>query len=458
MKRRTLLTGSVALAASPLAGARAQATKTTVVWWHAMTGVNADEINRIAATFNASQQGVEIQPVYKGGYADVLTAAIAAWRANQAPHLVQIFEVGTGSMLAAGPATKQVWQLAEETGVALDPSLYIPGVRGYYALADGRQASMPFNSSTAMMWYNKDAFAKAGLDPEKPPATWAGTVAAARAIKAKIDADQGKADADKALGTVSIPVTSSWLIWIQLEQFGAIHDLPFASKANGFEGLDAELKFNGAGQVKQWQRLLDMSKEGTFKYTGRDTAPDAVFYSGQAAIGFGSSAGRGDIVRNAKFSWGEAMLPIDTEINPNPINSIIGGASLWTMTARDRTPAEYKGVAEFLKFLGRPDEDSEWHQVTGYVPVTFGGYEKAKADGYYQKAVGADLPIQQLARGKVTENSRGLRLGRLAEIRNILYEETEKMLQGQQTAQQALDSGVQRGNRVLREFQKSVGG
>lgn len=115
-------------------------------------------------------------------------------------------------------------------------------------------------------------------------------------------------------------------------------------------------------------------------------------------------------------------------------------------------------MAEFLKFIGRPDEDAEWHQVTGYVPVTFGGYEKSKADGYYQKAVGADLPIQQLARGKVTENSRGLRLGRLAEIRNILYEETEKMLQGQQTAQQALNSGVQRGNRVLREFQKSVGG
>jgi sn-glycerol 3-phosphate transport system substrate-binding protein len=458
MKRRTLLAGSVALAASPLAPLRAQAAKTPIVWWHAMTGVNGEEINRIAAGFNASQSEYEVQPIFKGGYADVLTAAIAAWRANQAPHLVQIFEVGTGSMLAAGPATKQVWQLAQETGVALDPALYIPGVRGYYSLSDGRQASMPFNSSTAMMWYNKDAFAAAGLDPEKPPATWADTVAAARAIKAKLDAEQGKPVAEKAMGPVTMPVTSSWLIWVQLEQYGAIHDLPFASKANGFDGLDAELKFNGPAQVKQWQRLLDMSKEGTFKYTGCDTAPDAVFYAGQAAIGFGSSAGRGDIVRNAKFKWGEAMLPIDTEVNPNPINSIIGGASLWTMTARERTPAEYKGVAEFLKYCGQPDVDAHWHQTTGYVPVTFSGYEKSKADGYYQKAVGADLPIQQLARGKVTENSRGLRLGRLAEIRNILYEETEKMLQGQQTAQQTLDAGVQRGNRVLREFQKSVGG
>jgi sn-glycerol 3-phosphate transport system substrate-binding protein len=451
MKRRTLLTGSVALAATPFASPRAQAAKTPIVWWHAMTGVNGDAINHIAAGFNASQPDYEVQPVYKGGYADVLTAAIAAWRANQAPHIAQIFEVGTGSMLAAGPATKQVWQLAKETGVALDPSLYIPGVRAYYSLSDGRQASMPFNSSTAMMWYNKDAFAAAGLDPEQPPATWDDTVAAAGKIKAAIAAG-------KAGGSVTIPATSSWLIWIQLEQYSAIHNLPYATKANGFDGLGTELKFNAPAQVKQWQRLLDMSQAGTFKYTGRDTTPDAVFFAGQAAIGFGSSAGRGDIVRNAKFRWGEAMLPIDPAVNPNPINSIIGGASLWTMTTRERTPAEYKGVALFLQYLGKPDVDATWHQTTGYVPVTFGGYERAKAEGYYQSNVGADLPIQQLSRGKVTENSRGLRLGRLAEIRNILYEETEKMLQGQQTAQQTLDNGVERGNRVLREFQKSVGG
>jgi sn-glycerol 3-phosphate transport system substrate-binding protein len=449
MKRRTLLAGSVALAA-PFAAPRAQGAKIPLTWWHAMTGANADEINRIVSGFNASQSAYEVQAIYKGGYADVLTASIAAWRANQAPHLTQIFEVGTGSMMAAGPATKQVWQLAKETGVALDPSKYIPGVRGYYALSDGRQASMPFNASTAVMWYNKDAFAAAGLDPDKAPATWEETMAAARKVKAAIDA--GKT------GSVTIPVTSSWFVWIQLEQYGAIHDLPFASKGNGFDGLDAVLQFNGAPQVKHWARLADMAKEGTFKYTGRDNTPDAVFYSGQAAIGFNSSAGRGDIVRNAKFAWGEALLPTDPAVNPHPINSIIGGASLWTMTAKGRTAAEYKGVAEFLKYCGQPDVDAHWHQTTGYVPVTFGGYEKSKADGYYQKAVGADLPIQQLARGKVTPNSRGLRLGRLAEIRNILYEEAEKMFQGQQTAKQALDSGAQRGNKVLREFQKSVGG
>jgi sn-glycerol 3-phosphate transport system substrate-binding protein len=450
MKRRTLLAASAVTPLAAMGRARAQSGKLQLVWWHSMSGANGEEINRLAKAFNDSQSEAEVQAIFKGGYADSLTAAIAAWRADQAPHLVQIFEVGTGSMLAAGPATKQVWQLAKETGVALDPAIYIPGVRGYYSLPDGRLASKPFNSSTAVMWYNKDAFAAAGLDPEKAPATWPEVIAAAKAIKAKVGTPE--------MGAVKFPVTSSWMIWAQLEQFGAIHDLPFATKANGFEGLDAELVFNGPHQVAQWDRLLGMAKDGLYEYGGRDTVPDALFYSGQAAIGFGSSAGRGDIVRNAKFKWAAAFLPIDPAVTTNPINSIIGGASLWTMTTKQRTDAEYKAVAHFLTFLSSPEQDAHFHQTTGYVPVTFAGYEKSKAEGYYDKAPGADVAIKQLSRGTMTANSRGLRLGRLAEIRAILYEETEKALQGQQTGKQALDNGVQRGNRVLREFQKSVGG
>ena len=197
--------------------------------------------------------------IYKGGYADVLTATIAAFRAGQAPHLAQIFEVGTGTMLAAGQATKQVWELTKETGVAIDPKTYIPAVRGYYSLADGRMASMPFNSSTAVMWYSKDAFRKAGLDPDKPP-TWT-TCEAAQAVKARIDADRRSRTRQGTAGT-EIPMTTSWLSWIQLEQYSALHDIPFASKADGFEGLDAQLEINSKPHVKHMQRLLDMSKDG----------------------------------------------------------------------------------------------------------------------------------------------------------------------------------------------------
>jgi sn-glycerol 3-phosphate transport system substrate-binding protein len=257
MKRRNLIAGAAALAATRPAFAQTGA-KTQIVFWHAMTAALGEQVNRICDSFNASQSAVAVTPIYKGSYPEVLTAAIAAWRAGQAPHLVQMFEVGTGSMLAAGPAVKQVWQLAQETGVPLDPKVFIPAVRGYYSLSDGRMASMPFNSSTAMMWYNKDAFEKAGLDPEAPPKTWQEVVTTARTIKEK--------------NAATIPMTTSWPTWIQFEEYSAIHNIPFATKADGFDGLEAELVINTPPFVKHLQRLLDMAKEGTFKYGGRDTA------------------------------------------------------------------------------------------------------------------------------------------------------------------------------------------
>ena len=442
MKRRTLLAGTAALAAAPLIRARAQAAKTKIVWWHAMTASLGEAVNHQVEAFNQSQTAVEVQAIYKGGYSDLLNAAIAASRAGQAPHLAQIFEVGTGTMLAAGKAVKQVWELSKETGVTLDPKTYIPAVRGYYSLTDGRMASMPFNSSTSVMLYSKDAFRKAGLDPDKPPATWEDVVKAAQVIKAKSAAE--------------VPCTSAWLSWIQLEQYSSLHNIAFASEADGFAGLGAKLEINSKAHVKNMARLLEMSKDGSFVYAGRDNAPDQLLVSGKAGIHFDSSGMRGDLVKSAKFDWGAAYLPYDPELIKSPLNSIIGGASLWTMTAPNRTPDEYKAVATFLQFIGKPENDAYWHQHTGYVPVTLAGFELSKQQGFYQKNPGADLPVLQLTRGTVTANSKGLRLGRLPEIRNIIYEEMEKGFQGKQTAQQAMDSAVERGNKVLREFQKAV--
>ena len=446
MKRRTLLAAATTTVAGAMTGAlparvRAEE-RTKVVFWHAMTAALGAEVDRLVAAFNATQADVEVTALYKGGYADVMTATIAAFRAGQAPHLAQIFEVGTGTMLAAGKAVKQVWELAQETGVPIKPENYIPAVRGYYSLPDGRMASAPFNSSTAITWINKDAFQKAGLDPSKPPATWQEVVAAARAVKEKDAAE--------------IPMITSWPCWIQLEQYSALHNIPFATKANGFEGLDAELAINSKPQVKHIQRLLDMAKEGTFKYAGRDNAPDPLLLAGKAAIAFNSSGMRGDLIKSAKFAWAPAYLPYDPEIIASPLNSIIGGASLWPMTAPNRTAAEYKGVALFLQFLATPENAAAWHQHTGYVPVTLAGFELSEKQGFYTANPGADLPVRQLTRGTVTENSKGLRLGRLPEIRNIIEEEIEKALQGQQTAQQAMDTAVERGNKVLRDFQRSV--
>jgi sn-glycerol 3-phosphate transport system substrate-binding protein len=260
----------------------------------------------------------------------------------------------------------------------------------------------------------------------------------------------------KARTAVEIPLLTSSTTWIETEQYGAINDLPYATAGNGFDSLDAELLLDRPQRVAHLQRLLDLSRDGVFRYIGRDDAANPLFFAGQAGVFMSSSGTRGQIARDARFAWRPALLPVDPSVNPTPLNSIIGGAALWTMTAPSRSAAEYAATARFLAFLGRPESDAQWHQETGYVPVTVAGYERARAQGYYERTPGADLAIQQLRRGQVSANSRGIRLGRFPEIRNVIYEEFERALQGGQNAQSAMNAAVARGNQLLREFARST--
>lgn len=412
-----------------------------VEFWHGLAMPLGGILEMIAADFNASQAQYQVNASFKGSYPETMVGAIAAFRAGNAPHVVQMFEVGTATMMAARGAIKPVHELMREAGVPFDPNVYLPAVRGYYSLPDGRMMSMPFNSSTAIMFYNKDAFKKAGLDPAKPPQTWPELREAARKIRATNAAPCG--------------FSTAWPTWTQFEQFSAIHNVPLATKANGMEGMDAELRINSPVHVRHVQTLIDMQREGSFKYGGRDAAGDALFPSGECAIIHASSGVRARIIREGKFEWGAAVLPYWPDVPGAPKNSIIGGASFWVMTAPNRRPEEYKAVAEFFRYLGRPEVVAKWHTDTGFLPITFAGYERVKAAGYYGQNPGADIPFLQLTRTTPTENSRGLRLGNMPEIRNIIQEEVEKAFQGQQTAQQALDSAVQRGNVVLRSFERA---
>ncbi|MBM4338006.1 MAG: sn-glycerol-3-phosphate ABC transporter substrate-binding protein UgpB [Deltaproteobacteria bacterium] len=418
----------------------AMAQKVELQFWHGLAQPLGGILEKIVADFNASQNLYQVNATFKGSYPDTMVAAIAAFRAGNAPHIVQMFEVGTATMMAAREAIKPLHELMRVANVPFDPKNYVPAVRGYYSLSDGRMMSTPFNSSTAVMFYNKDAFRKAGLDPEKPPRTWAEVRSYAQKIR--------------AANAANIGFTAAWPTWTQFEQFSAIHDTPLATKANGMDGMDAVLMINSPLHVRHVQTLIDMQKEGSFKYGGRDSAGDALFPSGEAAIIHASSGLRARILREAKFEWGVTMLPYYEDVKGAPKNSIIGGASFWTMTAPKRTPEEYKGVAEFYRFIGQPDVVAKWHTETGFLPITFAGYERVVASGYYKQNPGADLPFRQLTRSEPTANSRGLRLGNMPEIRNIIQEELEKALQGQQPASESMENAVRRGNVVLRNFER----
>jgi len=425
---------------SSLAPVEAQQ-RVQVEFWHGLTQPLGGILENVAAGFNASQDKYQVNATFKGSYPETMVAAIAAFRAGNAPHIVQMFEVGTATMMAARGAIKPVHELSKETGVNIDPKNYVGGVRGYYSTPDGMLVSMPFNSSTPIAWYNKDAFKKAGLDPEKPPRTWEETWVAAKKIVAAKAAPCG--------------YTMAWPTWTQYENFSAIHNVPLATQANGMKAMDSELKINSPLHVKHLENMMTLQKEGVFKYGGRDGKADALFPSGECAIFHGSSGMRARVIREAKFEWGVTFLPYYKGTPNAPKNSIIGGASLWVMTGPKRTADEYKAVAEFFGYISRPEVDAKFHMDTGYVPITLGGIGLASGGGYYIKNPDAAIPFRQLTLTEPTENSMGLRLGNMPEIRVIIQEEMEKAFQGQQTAKQALDTAVRRGNVVLRNFERA---
>jgi len=444
-RRRSVVTGALALVVLPFARGRAQQQPVEIQFWHGLNQPLGGILERIAEDFNKSQGRYRIVSSYRGSYPETMVAAIAAFRAGNAPHIVQMFEVGTGTMIAAGRAIKPVHELLREAGVEIDFDDYLPAVRGYYSLPDGRMMSMPFNSSTAVMWYNKDHFRRAGLDPDKAPQTYQELEAAARKLKA---------------AGLGCPMTTAWPTWTQVEQFSAIHNIPLATQGNGFGGLNAELRINNPLMVRHFENLVNWQKEGLFRYGGRDSAGESAFPTGECSIIFTSSGFRARVQREARFDWGVAMLPYYGDVQGAPFNSIIGGASFWAMNKgpnQGRSAEEWKGVAEFFRYLARPEVDGKWHMDTGYVPLTRGGYDFARRAGFYQQNPGADVPIEQLLRGggMLTENTRGIRLGGFVEIRNIIQEEMERAFQGQQTAKQALDNAVQRGNQVLRNFERA---
>lgn len=445
LRRRDLaLAGAGVALASP---ALAQSGPIEIQFWHGLAQPLGGLLEAIAGQFNESQNRARIVSSFRGGYPETMVAAIAAFRANAAPHIVQMFEVGTGTMMTAGRAIKPLHELLRETEVSINFDDYLPAVRGYYSLADGRMMAMPFNSSTAIMFWNKDAFRRAGLNPDEAPKTWAELRDATRKLKA---------------AGHELPMSTAWPTWTQIEQQSAIHNVEIASLENGFGGLNAEMRVNNPLMLRHFNTLLEMGREGTFRWGGRDSAGDAVFAAGQAAIIHASSGARARFVREVPggaANVGAGMLPYYDDVPGAPINSIIGGAAFWAMNrgpAAQRNAAENRAIAEFFAFLARPEVAAKWHTDTGFLPVTKTAFERVQASGFYGQNPGADVPIQQLLRGgRMTGASRGIRLGGFVEIRTIMQEEMEKALQGQQGAQQGLEAMVTRSNVVLRNFERT---
>ena len=433
----------------------AAAARTEIHFWHAMTGQLGDAVDTLVKQFNDSQADFEVKPLRKGTYAEALTSAIAAYRQKNPPHIVQVFDVGTQTMLLSG-AVYPVHDLMAAQDIKIDWSDFIKPVTGYY-MKDGKLYSMPFNSSTPIFYYNKEAFAKAGLDPEKPPRTWKDVEAASRKIL--------------AAGAAKCGFSTGWPSWTMVENMHAWHDQPFATKNNGFGGIDGvELLINREFGVKHIAQLAEWQKQNVYSYGGRAGTPDPKFASGDCAMYIQSSALIGGFSRSVKFDWGTSELP---HWGPpyRKATSIIGGATLWVM--KGKPAADYKGVAQFLKFIAEPNQQMWWHVNTGYLAISNTAVKNLE-QGYhfvrnprqytaFAQLTGLPPTLPAAMRlGKAAEtpkpvnvataNSQGLRLGNFVQIRDVIEGELENIFAGKKTAKQGLDDAVAKSNALLKEF------
>jgi sn-glycerol 3-phosphate transport system substrate-binding protein len=405
---------------------------TEIQFWHAMTAVVGERVNDIAAKFNVSQSDYVVKAVHKGSYVETLNAAMAAYRAKQPPHIVQVAERGTQTVLSSG-AVYPVYQLMKDNAVPLDWNDLIGPQKSYYS-SGGNLYSMAFNSATAILYYNKDHFRKAGL-PDKAPTTWDEVEAMAKKLQA---------------AGVKCPFGSAWPSWVLVENMHAYHDQPFADQSNGFDGLATALKINGPFGVKLMELLARGAKEGWFTYGGRLNKAEALMTAGECGIFTTSSVYIETLTRasEGKFTWATGFLPRLAGFPRG--NSIIGGASLWVMNGAK--PEEYRGVAQFLKYVASTENQAWWAGVTGYLPLTNAAAKAMEASGHYAKNPNQKTAVEQMNAGKTTPNSQGIRFGNSVAIRDAIEEQMEHIFGGTKTPKQGLDDAVAKGNEILKEF------
>lgn len=431
--KRHVLAGAAALGFVVAAGEAGAVTE--VELWHAMSGANTARIEAIAQGFNQRQGEYKVVPSFKGTYAEALTGGIAAFRAGSPPAILQVQEVATASFMAAKGATRPVAEVMQEAGSPFDPKSFVAAVTGYYSTPTGEMLSFPFNSSTPVLYYNKDLMRQAGLDPAAPPKTWE---------------EVGAATAKLRAAGVPCGYTTTWVSWVQLENMAARHGQLFATRNNGFDGLDATLEITKPLFVKHIGTLAEWQKDKRFDYGGRTNKATPKFTSGECALFTESSAGYANVKTGAKFDWGIAPLPYWADEVQEPSNSIIGGASLWVMARK--APEVYRGVAAFFAYLSEPEVQAKWAKETGYLPITPAAYQAIKAEGFFAANPGTDTGILQLNPDEPAK-VKGVRLGNFLQIRDIIDEELEKVWAGGATAEAGLQAAAARGDAELRKFE-----
>ncbi|QND47005.1 extracellular solute-binding protein [Rhizobium lusitanum] len=423
----------------------AAAAPTKFDFWFGLSGDLERVVQTMCKNFNESQKDYEVSCVSQGSYDATLQNTIAAFRAGKQPTVVQVYDAGTATMMLSG-AYYPAGKLMSENGYKIDWNDYFPGIARYYATSKGELLSFPFNSSTALLYWNKDAFAKIGKT--EAPKTWEDAAADMKALKG--------AGYDCPMA-INISGNESWQL---MEQFSALHNQPIATKNNGYDGLDARLTVNKTSFVKYVTDLKSWYDQGLIKIKSKDLGQDMVqaFASGDCQMIMTSVGDHGTVGKTQKagMSWDVAELPVYAGTERK--NSLVGGASLWVLSGKSAD--EYKGAAAFLNFVHDPKTALFWSSNTGYIPVTNSGFNFMKSSGFYDKAPykGREVAIASLTASEPTPITRGIRLGNFTQIRAEFGNQMQAIFANKVGVQEGIDNLVKNSDAVLERFEATYKG
>ncbi|HBM57631.1 MAG TPA: ABC transporter substrate-binding protein [Citreicella sp.] len=411
--------------------------QTEISWWHGMGGRNGEVINEISQMFNDAQSECVLTPVSRGTYEEALSSGIAAFRSGEQPNILQVFDAGAATIIAAEGATVAAEDLITAAGEEFDREAFIAGVRNFYADSDGKFIGMPFNSSAPIMYYNVEAFEKAGVEP---PKTWEEFEAVAPALK-----EAGY-----------LPLTASQLTWMMVENFKSRNNQQFATNNNGYDSVEGtQILVTDENQVMMFEKLKEWADAGLFGFYGAGWADNQKpFEQGESALWIGSSGSFGGLQQTANFEFSADFMPYWDAIEGAGTQSFIGGAALFAMSGKPE--AENTCTAKFFSFLTSPETQVFYHKATGYVPITEAAYELAKSEGYYDEKPVAEVGIQQLML-EGGEWSKGYRMGFYPQIRTVMEREFNRIFSNEVSVPDAFQTIEDEGNQLLERFSKTAG-
>ena len=406
--------------------------------WHGFDGPLEKYFVEIAEDFNHHSGTYKIVPVKKGNYKDVVDKGLEAFKTKQHPQILQVYEIATLTMMNMPDVFVPVDELMYSFHKKFDPDVYIDAVRNFYSTADGKMLSFPWNASTGVVFYNKNAFTKAGLDAERFPKTW----------------EEMEEACKKLVACGYKGFTTAWPAAYHLEHVSSWHNLPLSTLENGFGGLETRFVFNSPERIFHLSKLVEWQKNGVFQYAGRFTnEPEALFTTEKCAILMQGANRLPLLKQNAQFPIGVGYMPYWASLVQKPYNLSIGGASFWVMSGFSQE--EYRGVVQFFEYLSSTEIQAYWHQKTGYLPITDAAYHFTKKKGFYKDNPIAEIAVLEVMANKPTPNTSGIRVGNYIEIRDMIIDNLEKAFSGETAPKEALDNAVKKGNELLESYEKS---